>query len=76
MRFGKGVIISVEHRKGKRGALLRCDCGKEYWTQASNLYRSPGTLSCGCLKAGYARKVRRSIHHPHDASVMIVVATD
>lgn len=75
MRFGIGTVISVTHRKAKRGALLRCDCGKEYWTQASNLYRNPGTLSCGCLKARYARNVRRSIRRPHDASCSISTST-
>lgn len=68
MRFGLGVVVQVERRNGKRGALLRCDCGKQYWTQASNLYRSPGTMSCGCHKASVAR---RGIHHSVNAGVTI-----
>lgn len=56
--FGRGVVTSVGRRNGKRGAFLRCECGKEYWTQASNLYREPGTVSCGCLKAEKARRAR------------------
>lgn len=72
MRFGIGTVSSVEHRNGKRGASLRCDCGKEYWTQASNLYRSPGTKSCGCLKAASARQAKHKKRHRMDASVMIL----
>jgi hypothetical protein len=53
-RFGRGVVVDPEVRRRVRGALLRCDCGSEYWVAVSDL-KAGRTRSCGCFNRDRAR---------------------
>src|SRR5260370_40703982 len=51
-RFGRGTVIDPEIRtgtRGRRGALLICDCGTVYEAEIINLTSDGHTRSCGCL---------------------------
>lgn len=48
-RFGRGVVIDPDVTRKRRGAMLRCDCGNEYWSDLSAL-TAGRTQSCGCLR--------------------------
>lgn len=53
-RIGRSVVIDPDilipesgGRQNRRGARLRCECGKEYERQLTSLFRGPDP-SCGC----------------------------
>lgn len=50
-RFGKLVVIKIDHISESKHTyfLCRCDCGNETITQGSNL-KNGAVKSCGCLK--------------------------
>lgn len=71
-RFDRGVVIEADLRLlptlsggklGKRGALLRCDCGAVYAAPLANLFRevSP-TRSCGCWTRERSRQQMLTRH--------------
>lgn len=70
-RIGRGVVVNPEIRvqpQNRRGALLRCDCGKFYEAPLLSLVERNGvinTTSCGCAKADHIRSVAwRGGHKP------------
>jgi hypothetical protein len=70
-RFGRGVVIDPEirvnylNRRSRRGARLRCDCGRDYQANLDNLLKGDHQ-SCGCLRRDVAgRKPTHGLYkHP------------
>jgi len=63
-RIGRGVVLDPQIRVtgGKRGALLRCDCGSNYEAALLSLVERRGrinTTSCGCARREQSARIGR-----------------